>query len=139
MRNTKPFVQAASVCERILVESDGVASLIRLVDVFHIDFDSVPKVEGVPPGMEFSIFISLKSGDLKGSFKLGIRLCRPEGKAEEINFIPVTLNGGGHGANIRMNGVITNPTIGLHWFDLLWADEILTRIPLEVKPKPAEK
>lgn len=138
MQNTKPYIQAASVCEKILIEPDGVASLIRLVDVFHLDLDSVPIVEGVPPAVEFSIIIALKSGSVAGKFTMGLRMIRPDGKAEQAHQVQVELHGGGHGSNLRVNGLIANPTYGLHWFDVLWQDEILTRIPLELKPKQAE-
>ena len=139
MANTKPFVQAASVCEKILIEPDGVASLIRMVDVFHLDLESTPVVPNIPPGMQFAVVIALKSGDVAGNFDMGVRLVRPSGKVEDTQNIPVVLQGGGHGANIRINVVIANPEYGLHWFDVLWSGEILTRIPLDLKKaKPSQ-
>lgn len=133
MQNSKPYIQAACVCEKILLEDGKVPSLIRLIDVVHLDFSKIPDVQGAPKGMEYSIFIGLKSGDLKGDFQLGIRLRRPDGGTEKTEYVPVNFQGGGHGNNIRLNAVLIDPTNGLYWTELLWGEEILTRIPLEIR------
>ena len=46
---------------------------------------------------------------------------------------PVVLNGGEHGANLRVQFRLLAPKIGLYWFDVLWGDEPLTRIPFRLE------
>jgi hypothetical protein len=37
MPNTKPLVAVATLCEQILEEKDGVVSVIRVVDTYHVE------------------------------------------------------------------------------------------------------
>jgi hypothetical protein len=63
MANPKPFVQAACICEKVLVEPDKVASLIRVVDTYFLELANPPNVEA---RLDLTIFVSLKSGDVTG-------------------------------------------------------------------------
>jgi hypothetical protein len=133
MPTPRPFVQAACVCEKVLIEPDNVASLIRIVDTYTLRLpDETPVLPGVL-GLDLSAFVSLKSGDVVGQFEIGLQLTDPEGSKQPIRKWPVILNGGEHGANLRLNFVLANPKHGLYWFDVLWNDEALTRIPFRIK------
>ncbi|MEO7270387.1 MAG: hypothetical protein ABIX28_05585 [Vicinamibacterales bacterium] len=130
----KPFVQTACVCEKVLVESDGVPSLIRIVDTYTVELPME-----LPPGYktatDLTVFVSLKSGDVVGEHEIGLRLNGPDGKARPVRRWPVRLNGQEHGANVRIAFTLTSPEYGLYWFDVLWGDEVLTRVPFRLKAK----
>src|SRR3970040_2336650 len=67
MVNTKPFVAAACLAEVVIIEPDNVASIIRIADTFFIDVPPDLPAD-LKPAIVLNAFISLKSGDVKGSF-----------------------------------------------------------------------
>lgn len=138
MLNSKPFVQVACVCEKVLIEPDSVASLIRIVDTYFMN-----PIEGLPPDIgiktDLSVFISLKSGDLVGEFQIGMRLRGPDGAPAKTLTWPVAFNGGEHGVNAKIALTLLGQKFGLYWFDVLWGDELLTSIPFQLKPISVEQ
>ena len=133
MANTKPFVALACICEKALQEKDGVLSLIRVIDTVNVR-PGTPA--GIKPAIEYVAVISLKSGDIFGSFdKLQIAMRAPNGKVKRISkhTIPTMFNGGAHGVNVQIKLTIVVEEFGLFWFDVVWGDEVLTSIPLDVK------
>lgn len=142
-KNTKPYVALACICEKMLQDKDGVASLIRIVDTYSLNIPpDAPK--DVVPAFEVICVVSLKSGDLVGSFnKLQIVSNASDGERKNMSEkpIPTVFNGGAHGLNVRLNLTVVVKKFGLFWFDVMWGDEILTRIPLDVKsvPQPAKQ
>jgi hypothetical protein len=132
----KPYVQVACVCEKALIEPDGVVSLIRVVDTFFIETPPLPAGFGV--ALPLTVVVLLKSGDVVGESEITLQAHDPEGNTIHGRTWPIVLNGGESGANLRVTFVIQAPKFGLYWFDVRWGDEILTRIPLRIKPKPTE-
>lgn len=132
MPSAKPLVQVACVCERVLIEPDNVPSLIRIVDTYHLQ---IPRDKPVPADLaaDLTAFVSVKSGAAVGQFEIGLRLKDPEGTVAPARTWPVVLNGGEHGANLRINFALVAPKMGLYWFDVLWGDEVLTSIPFRLK------
>ena len=134
----RPLVQVACICEKVLIEPDNVPTLVRVVDTFVLQ-PQPASPPGVPIGVQLTIFVSLKSGEVVGDFEVGVRVNSPEGKDRPLSRWPVEFKGGEHGANLKIDFVLTNPTPGLYWFDVLWDDEILTRIPLRLKETTASE
>ncbi len=135
MSKPKPWVQIACVCENVLIEPDNVASLIRVVDTYTLPFapDAPPIAVPVGVGMQLTAFISLKSGDVIGDFEVGLRLKTPDEDEQPVRRWPIELRGGEHGANLKITFGIQKPKLGLYWFDVLWGDDVLTRIPFRLK------
>jgi len=131
MPNTKPFVQVACICENAILEKDGTASLIRLVDRFEA---SLPKnlPAGMPAGFPVTIFIRLGAGDIKGSGKVSIQARRPDGTLGGKGESVIELLGIGRGIQFKTVFHILAPQNGLYWFDVYWNDEFLTSISAEV-------
>ena len=151
MANTKPFVAVACFCENVLEDKDGVLSAIRIIDTYIIP--ALPEGVQVSDGLQGMIvlngLISLKAGDVTGTGTIGLTMNKLSGERIEISpkdGWPVVLNGGEHGANVRIQIPLGVKNFGLFWFDVLWNGESLTRIPLrlkqgdslgEVKPDPS--
>ena len=138
----KPLVQVACVCEKVLIEADGVPSLIRIVDTYTLNVtEDEPLPEGA--GVDLTAFVALRSGEVVGTFDVGLRLTNPLGTAAQIQKWKIVLNGGEHGANLRVNFVLAKPKEGLYWLDVLWAeeDDLLARIPFRLRfaRRPDEK
>lgn len=135
--NPKPFVQVACICEKVLREQDNVPSIIRIVEVFT--FDAPPKL---PPGISaavalpLTIFVALVAGDVVGEHTLSINLTRPNGTSTRVSDLPVVFVGGG-GVNLQIGFNLQSPEEGQYWFDVLWVDEVLTRIPVRFRIKSA--
>ena len=130
MANTKPYVQVACLCEKVLRDRDDVASLIRIVDTYTVNFP-----ENVGLRAALTAFISLKSGDLKGAYKVGLVLVDPEDKRAPLQTWDVVLEGGVHGTNVQVNFMIDQPKTGTYGFEVMWGDEVLTRIPFRLRKK----
>ena len=131
MPNTKPFVQAAFICEQLLLEKDDVVSAIRIVDNFQA---KIPKnlPEGMPAGFPINIFIRLGSGDIKGPGRISVQSRRPDGTLGGKAETTVEFPGGGRGIQFKTGFHVLAPQNGLYWFDVYWNDEILTSISAEV-------
>lgn len=136
----RPWVQVACICERVLMEPDSVASLIRVVDTFFIPD---PPAE-LPPdvakqlGTNLTIFVSLKSGNVRGEHEIGIRFVPPDGLEPPVRRWPVEFRGDESGVTLTIGFGLQGNRYGLYWFDVLWGDEVLTRIPLRLKPRSTE-
>jgi len=132
-----PHLSAAFLCERILQEKDGVPSFIRVVERFM-----VPVLPNLPPGMQvmqppalqFTLVVSLKAGSLPaGKYNLRIKLQKPDGSNVQDNLAQIFMNGSDdNGALVGMPMVLVKPDEGLYWFDVLFEEALLTRIPMRV-------
>lgn len=138
MPSPKPHVQIACVCEKVLLETDAVPSLVRVVDTYTVDLPGQ-----VPAGFKFATqltaFVALKSGEVVGRFDVGLRLTQPDGKMHLANKWTAEFKGQEMGVNIRLEFSIQDPKEGLYWFDVLWGEdsEVLTRIPFRLRVRQA--
>jgi hypothetical protein len=133
----KPYVTAALFCDKVLVESDSTVSIIRIADRITYADPGPLLPEHVQPVGEVTMFVSLKSGEAVGNFTIVIRGTQPTGDSTDSPPIAITLSGGDHGQNIVMPVRIVLKNPGLHWFDVIFDGETLTRIPLIlVKTQP---
>jgi hypothetical protein len=136
MANTEPYVQVACIAESVLIEPDGVASAIRMVDTFSVN-EPANMPANMKPAVTLSVLISLKSGDVKGESEIELVAHSPSGKTKSFGTRPIVLEGGIHGTSIKM----TLNVLGLeygdtpYWIDVLWGKEKkrLTSIPFRFK------
>jgi len=138
MPDAKPLVQIACIAEKVLIEPDNVASLIRVVDTYNLPALPEAPAPGVLFQTELTAFISLKSGDVVGEFEVGLRLRNPDGKDSPIRMWKTEFLGGEQGVNMKIAFTLTAPKFGFYWFDVLWGHEVLTRIPFRLKSIPQE-
>ena len=136
MPNTKPLVALACFCENVLTEKDDVVSAIRIVDTYTIP--PLPDGVEVPPDAARGLIIlrgliSLKSGDVIGSATIRLFMNRVTGERVQIGpaeGFHVEMIGGHHGVNLNLQIPLAVKNFGLVWFDVVWGDEVLTRMPL---------
>lgn len=135
MQNSKPFVQAACLCDNVLMDKDGVMSAIRIIDTYYID---PPELKpGEVHVIELQALVCLKSGDVKGESEMAFKLRLADGKTVEVpKKFPVVLNGGIHGANFKM--ALAVPVVyGLNWLDVYWNGNHLSAVPFKLEKTPA--
>ena len=80
--------------------------------------------------------IALKSGDVTGPGTIGLFMNKTTGERVEISPTggwPVVFEGEQHGVQLKIQMPLGVKNFGLIWFDLVWNDEILTRIPLKLQ------
>lgn len=132
MAKPKPLVQVATLCESVLTELDRVTSIIRVIDTLYLTApDGVP--EGVAASVPLRIFISLKSGELRGEYDIEIVLRSPSGKRVPIPIKwHVVFLGNEAGATLNAAAVLPVKEWGLYWFDVVWEGETLTSIPVKL-------
>jgi len=84
-KSNKPRLAAAVLCERVLLEKDDVASIIRLVDTFYVQ---VPKQlpADAKPAIQLTVLLSFKRGDKpdSGQHQARLKLQGPTGKIQEL-------------------------------------------------------
>lgn len=130
-----PLVRAALLCERVLYETDGAMSAIRILH------------EGYLPGpgerpIQVALLVMLVRGDAPpGPHRGRLEIRAPGGgvlSACEVGF--ELGDGGREQATSLVVEVAFAPTApGVHWFRVGWGDPpvLLTEVPYTAHPAPA--
>ena len=131
-----PHLSVAFLCEKVLIERDGVFSIIRVVDRFTIPVFGVvpPGVQIPPPVIQAAMVVGLKAGSVAtGQYNVRIRGIKPDGgQFLETNAQMFFPGGEDAGVLAPIPVVISNPEQGLYWFDVYFEEALLTRIPMRV-------
>lgn len=126
-----PYVQIAAFCENVLTESNGVNSLIRVVDRITTSVGLLP--EGIPPPAHLlNAVIALKSGQARGSIDITLRAEAPSGLRLPDLTVSVLLEGEDRGVAIHVPVAIPTEVEGIYWFDVLVDGRLMSRMPLRV-------
>lgn len=131
MSNPKPWVNVAAFCEKVLIERDGVVSAIRIIDTITV-LESPPPPAGL--ALPVSAIVVLKSGDVVvGESHVSLVLEEPDGTRKPFpEKFPVIFLGAEQGVNVVANFALPAQKFGLYWVEIIWNDELLTRIPLKL-------
>ena len=129
-----PHLQTAILCEKVLVEQDGVKSAIRMFDR-HIRTATgpTPPMEMEPYTMEASLLLTFKSGSARGTYQLQVNLQKPSG--ESIQPVNSAINFEGEddrGTDIVANVALELDMTGLYWFDIYLNGTRVTRVPMRI-------
>lgn len=129
-----PYLSAAFLCERVLVETDSVKSAIRIIDRVTRTVTGPTAPETMDPfDHPLALFLRFKSGSARGPMVLEVRAEKPSGESptplcQTINF---------EGEDDRGIDFVGNITIrldqpGLYWFNVYLGGVRLTRIQLRI-------
>jgi hypothetical protein len=136
-----PYVTAAFLCEKLLIEAGSVPSFIRVVDRFTLPKFSEELPPGFPvPTINATLVVLLRSADIgQGKHTVTIRLQKPDFTYLPEQKHPVFFQGGDdNGAMLHLPIGLAMPDEGLFWFDVVFDDvSLLTRIPMRVLHQPA--
>lgn len=126
---TGPFVQIATFCRDVVEQADQGVTLVGVTNRATAE----PDEDGTYAGV-FTMFVSIRSGDLNGRHEIYLRPIAPNG--DEIppqGSFPTLFEGGASGLEIQVEFVMEVSEEGLYWFELsLDRETVLTRIPLEI-------
>lgn len=135
-----PYLIAALICEKVLVEKDNVPSPIRIIDRITINTITItqegslvviPQVSEQEP-LTLTLFISLRSGMARGTSSIKIALEEPSGLKRPPQELPVLFEGEDKGVNLILPFRLKPDPQGVYWFHISLEDQHLTRIPLRV-------
>src|SRR2546426_4711541 len=77
-----PFLSAAFLCEKFLVEQEGVKSAIRIFDrTTHTVVGPTPPPQMEPFDSDVVLFLRFKAGQARGPVPLRLTLIRPSGES----------------------------------------------------------
>jgi len=133
MEKPRPFLTAALLCERVLQEKDGTLTAVRIVDKMGYSLQGLPEGLNLKPSLPVACLISLKSGPVSGTHKIKLFVERPNGERKEVFTRDFEFLGNELGQNIIMNLVIGAEQEGVHWFELAFDEEVLTRFPFTIE------
>jgi hypothetical protein len=134
-----PYLQAAFFCERLLQETDGVLSAIRMVDHVTAQLtgqESAAPTPSVPVNLTF--LVSFKTGRARGNRNLTIVTAPPDGPSPiepSQDYTQTILFEGpdDRGDTIIMPIAMSAGQEGVYWFDVFLDERLLTRVPLRVE------
>lgn len=135
-----PYLTAALICEKVLIEQDNTPTTIRIIDRIITNTvtitvggsPSTAPVEPEPEPFNLTLFISLKSGKARGKSAVKIALEQPSGIKRPPQELPILFEGEDRGVNLILPFKMKPDPEGLYWFHVSLEDEFLTRIPLRV-------
>ena len=132
--NQGPYLLAALLCEKLLIEQDGVVSAIRIVDrVFHTATGPNPPEKLEPFDYEVTLFLNLKAGFAHGSYKLRVDIINPRGETSALFEKTVFFEGPEErGVNEIARLRVHFADEGIYWFEISGEDKFLTRIPFRI-------
>src|SRR6266536_3431498 len=129
-----PYLTAALLCERILVEKDNVKSIIRIVDkITHTVEGPDPPHVMEPFTHTLSMLVAFRRGETVESRQLGVVIVGPTGNRTDIVGSPVNFEGEpGSGIDVLGQFTMNIEQAGIYWFEISIDGQIITRIPLRV-------
>lgn len=129
-----PYVQIAAFCERVLAETDGVLSLVRVVDVItHSEHGPLAPQEMPEVHYPLNMLIVFKAGSVRGRHEVTVTPELPSGEALPPVTISILFEGEGRGALVRSQLDMPFRMEGLYWFNVRFDGQVITRMPLEVR------
>lgn len=131
--STGPFLVVAALCDQVIEGKDGVLSLIRIVDRYHVETNNPGFTIADAPEYRCTMVVALKSGTTQGSHSIAIQLMRPNGliDSQKVEVSP-HFEPGNNGVNLIFPLTFRPQHEGMHWFDVRFEGRLLTRIPLQV-------
>src|SRR2546426_1654148 len=123
MPNPKPLVTAALICNDVIIGTDGVPTIVRIIDrvTFGLPTEIPP---GIQAAIQLTAFFAVKAGELQGDHEFAILMRTPDGKSLPASEKwKVHFDGGETGGNLKLQlGLAANP--GLYWLDLVWMGKV---------------
>ncbi len=129
-----PYINAALLCESLLEEKNGLKSAVRIIDRITRNVAAKDAPDQMPPTpVALTLFLRLKRGRSTVKHQLDITLIKPNGERATGSRMSVNLEGdedGGTDIIAKLQLVVEQE--GLHWFEVVCDQFVMTRVPLRV-------
>jgi hypothetical protein len=135
---------SAVLCEKVLMEDDGIASAIRMVDVVFVKLDPSVAPELRPPVM-LTLLAAMRFEPLvfeDHSFE--VDLIRPDGEKVQllerqlVKAQPSKFPGAPHGFTARLQFGLVPRNLGTCFITAKLDGEVVARVPLTLLEAPSE-
>lgn len=125
-----PYLSAALFCEKILRESDGVMSFIRVVDRWTVSGPS----ETMPnTTIQTNLIITMKSGMYRGPSQIIVTPSTPSGSDMAALRASVNFEGDDdRGVAIHLPLVFPVQEPGIYWFEVSVNGQTQAQVPMRV-------
>ena len=129
-----PYLTSALLCELVLQESNGVNSIIRVIDRLTVSATGLEPPPEMPTSQhKYTLYVAFKSGSARGVKELKLRLQKPSGDSPPATTYPLNFEGeDDRGVNLVIQMAIDIDEVGLWWFDVSLDGVSVTKIPLRV-------
>ena len=136
-----PFLAAAFLCEKVLIENDGVKSAIRIIDrTTRTVAQPNPPAEMEPFDHQLVLFLKFKIGRARGPYDLSVRLIKPSAESSEILLQTINFEGEDHrGVDVDINLSMKLEMPGHYWLDISLSSVRMTRVPFQVVYQPIRR
>lgn len=125
-----PYLQTAVFCDRVLHETDGVYSLIRIVDRWVVAGTTEQMATTL---IQTNLVITMKSGTYRGAAKVQIIPTNPSGQEMPSLNLPVNFEGDDdRGVAIALPIAFPVQEPGVYWFDVQVGGQSFSKVPLRV-------
>lgn len=126
----RPYVVAATFCDRVIEGKDNVLTLVRLVDQMTIS-PRLPRSGPMPViPIHATLALCLKSSGDPRTYTISIVMTMPDGREAHLADLDAKLGDPGSGTNIVVNIELATGKQGLHQFGIFADGTLLTRVPL---------
>ena len=123
-----PYLKAALLCEKVLRESDGVHTLVRVIDRFVTHIPSGQNVDTMP--VSFFLVLMFTSGFANQKMKIKSEIRSPSGQTITAVTNDVFFQGGDQGCNIIGEVKMDLIEEGLYWIEVSVNGQLQTKVPL---------
>lgn len=129
-----PYLSAAILCEKVLIEQDGVKSAIRIVDrINRTAVGENPPSEMEPFDYSLTLLLKFKSGWARGVQTIKVQISKPSGDMMPEMTRGVLFEGEeDRGVDIVGNLNLKLDQTGIYWVFIYLDDIKVTQIPFRV-------
>lgn len=138
-----PYLTMAVLCENVIQSTEGVLSVINIIDQVTQEATGTEVPSDMPPfPLQVKGVINLKAGSARGRFAVKLRPEDPSGSQLPAMEMPVQFGGlAGGGVNLILDLGFQMELEGLYWVEVIFVEapgteRLLTRIPLNVVYHP---
>ena len=137
-----PYVAAAFFCEKVLIEQDGVASVIRMFDRMTVHAQSTTQNAQAPEALPqmavgVTLYLLLRAGKARGRHRIDLTIELPSGiRHEHPQKQYVQFEGEERGAQMIADMQLPVIGEGLYWFEIAVEGDFVTKIPLRIHYQP---
>lgn len=140
-REDGPYLIAAALCEKVLIEQNNTPSLIRIIDQVLVQMPLsvqlaggvTPAIPQIQPTVTLVLAVMFKNGALDGTRELRITVKDPSGlRATESKMTLLFQGGEAGGVNAFVNLAMALGEEGVYWFEVWLGDDFQTKCPLRV-------
>lgn len=128
-----PYLQMAVLCEKVHVDPDGSASILRVTDQITIGADgSNGNLAMAKRVITLSLALSFNPGTSRARHIIRVRPT-DEGAVAPDRELDLDFSGANRSGNIVLPLELEITSDGLYWFDVYLDGALVTRVPLHVR------